>query len=72
MLVTSIAGSPTSIGNAALTDRRVAFNQQINAVTPCMDVVPLFLHGLSLVTKPLVQRSTTLAMKRVTSRSNVE
>ena len=33
-LVTCIAGSPDCIGNAALTDRRVASNQQINAVVP--------------------------------------
>jgi type I restriction enzyme S subunit len=33
-LVTCIAGSPSVIGNAALADREVAFNQQINAVVP--------------------------------------
>jgi type I restriction enzyme S subunit len=34
LLLTCIAGSETSIGNVVLTDRRVAFNQQINAVIP--------------------------------------
>ena len=33
-LMTCIAGSPDCIGNVALADRRVAFNQQINAITP--------------------------------------
>ena len=72
ILVTCIAGSPTSIGNVALTDRRVSFNQQINAVTPDEDIEPLFLYGLFVVAKPLVQRSTTLAMKRMISKSKFE
>ena len=33
-----IAGSLRSIGRVALTDRKVAFNQQINSITPiCSD-----------------------------------
>jgi type I restriction enzyme S subunit len=72
VLVTCIAGSPTSIGNVALTDRFVAFNQQINAVTPHKDVDPLFLYGLLKVAKPLVQRSTTFGMKRIITKSNFE
>ena len=72
ILVTCIAGSPTSIGNAALTDRKVSFNQQINAVTPHKGVEPLFLYGLLVVAKPHVQRSTTLAMKRMISKSKFE
>lgn len=72
LLVTCIAGSPTSIGNVVLTDRRVAFNQQINAVTPRSGVVPLFLYGLLLAAKSLVQKSTTLAMKRMITKGNLE
>lgn len=72
ILVTCIAGSPSSIGNVALTDRRVSFNQQINALTPNSDVDPLFLYALFLVAKPLVQRSTTRAMKRMISKSKFE
>jgi type I restriction enzyme S subunit len=72
LLVTCIAGSPTSIGNVALTDRRVAFNQQISAVTPRREVNPLFLYGMFRVAKPLVQRSTTLGMKRIITKSNFE
>src|SRR5438128_318153 len=53
LLVTCIAGSATSIGNVTITDRKVAFNQQINAVTPRTGVVPLFLYGLLLAAKPL-------------------
>ena len=72
ILVTCIAGSPTSIGNIALTDRKVAFNQQINAVTPHKDVDSTFLYGLFRVVKPLVQRSTTLGMKRIITKSKFE
>jgi len=72
ILVTCIAGSPTSIGNIALTDRKVAFNQQINAVTPHKDVDSTFLYGLFRVAKPLVQRNTTLGMKRIITKSKFE
>lgn len=72
VLVTCIAGSPTSIGNVALTNRKVAFNQQINAVSPYDDVNPIFLYGLLRVSKPLVQRSTTLGMKRIITKSKFE
>ncbi|MGH9425095.1 MAG: restriction endonuclease subunit S, partial [Terriglobia bacterium] len=72
ILVTCIAGSPTSIGNVAIANRTVAFNQQINSVTPKSDVHPFFLYGLFLVAKPLVQRSTTLGMKRIITKSKFE
>ena len=61
-----------SIGNVVLTDRRVAFNQQINAITPKPSVSPLFLYGLFVVAKPLIQRSTTEAMKRMITKGNLE
>lgn len=34
VLMTCIAGSLSCIGNVAITDRKVAFNQQINAIIP--------------------------------------
>jgi type I restriction enzyme S subunit len=72
LLLTCIAGSESSIGNVVLTDRRVAFNQQINAVTPHRDVDPQFLYGLFLAAKPVVQRNTTLAMKRMITKGKLE
>lgn len=72
ILVTCIAGSPTSIGNIALTNRKVAFNQQINAVTPYKDVDSFFLYGLFRIAKQLVQKSTTLGMKRIITKSKFE
>lgn len=71
LLLTCIAGSATTIGNVCLTDRRVSFNQQINSVTPHKGVLPLFLYGLFLTIKPLIQRSTTLAMKRMITKSKL-
>jgi type I restriction enzyme S subunit len=72
LLLTCIAGSETSIGNVVLTDRRVAFNQQINAVTPHRGVDPRFLYGLFVTAKPTLQRSTTLAMKRMLTKGKLE
>jgi type I restriction enzyme, S subunit len=72
LLVTCIAGSEASIGNVVLTDRRVSFNQQINSVTPHEGVNPWFLYGLFLAAKPLIQRGTTLAMKRMITKGKLE
>jgi len=72
LLITCIAGSPTTIGNVALTNRRVAFNQQINAITPNNEINPFFLYGMFLVAKPLIQHSTTLGMKRIITKSKME
>jgi type I restriction enzyme S subunit len=72
LLVTCIAGSETSIGNVVLTDRRVAFNQQINAVIPQQDVAPCFLYGVFLTAKPAIQRKTTQAMKRMITKGKLE
>jgi len=71
-LIVCIAGSENSIGNVCLLDRRVAFNQQINAVTPRGRNDPAFVYGLLRAAKPLIQRSTTLAMKRMINKSKLE
>jgi type I restriction enzyme S subunit len=71
-LVTCIAGSPSSIGNAALADREVAFNQQINAVVPNPDVDPFFLYCHFLVGKKLVQNASTNSMKGMVSKGKFQ
>lgn len=68
-LVTCIAGSPSCIGNAAMTDRRVAFNQQINAITPNEDTDPHFLYVMIVVLQRVIQRSSTNAMKGMVSKT---
>jgi type I restriction enzyme S subunit len=72
ILVTCIAGSPDCIGNAALADRPVAFNQQINAVTPFEDTDPFFLYVHFLVSKKLVQQQSTESMKGMVNKSKFE
>jgi len=54
ILVTCIAGSPACIGNAAIVNREVAFNQQINALVPQQGNVH-FLFVQILTAKRLIQ-----------------
>ena len=71
ILVTCIAGSPECIGNAAMTDQEVAFNQQINALVPReIDVHFAYVH--LLVGKKLVQQASTSGMKGMVSKSRFE
>ena len=62
LLMTCIAGSLNCIGNVAITDRRVAFNQQINAITPKYDNV-LYLYWLIILSKPIIHRTINMALK---------
>jgi type I restriction enzyme, S subunit len=71
ILVTCIAGSPSCIGNAAMTDREVAFNQQINAVVPERHD-PHFLLALLRAAKQLVQNAASSGMKGMVSKSRFE
>jgi type I restriction enzyme S subunit len=71
ILVTCIAGSPHCIGNAAMTDREVAFNQQINALVP-QHCDPHFLYAQVLVGKRLIQEASTAGMKGMVSKSRLE
>ena len=69
ILVTCIAGSPSCIGNAAIADREVAFNQQINAFVPGERIALWFAFGVFWVGKRLVQRASTNSMKGMVSKS---
>ncbi|MFD7053845.1 restriction endonuclease subunit S [Streptomyces mirabilis] len=68
ILVTCIAGSPASIGNSALAGRRVAINQQINALIP-EGVLSRFMLEQIRVGKSLVQRKSTGAMTGLVNKS---
>jgi type I restriction enzyme S subunit len=68
VLVTCIAGSPGVIGNVALTDRTVAFNQQINAFSPNSGP-HLYWYALLKSMKPLVQKASSGGMKGLVSKS---
>ena len=69
ILVTCIAGSQSCIGNVAIADREVAFNQQINAFVPGRRIALWFAFGLFWVGKRLVQRASTNSMKGMVSKS---
>ncbi len=71
ILVTCIAGTPACIGNAAMTDRQVAFNQQINALVPKQGDVN-FIYVQMLVGKRLIQQASTAGMKGMVSKSRFE
>jgi type I restriction enzyme, S subunit len=71
ILVTCIAGSPECIGNAAMTDREVAFNQQINAFVPITGDAHFF-YAQILVGKRLIQEASTAGMKGMVSKARFE
>ncbi len=69
ILVTCIAGSPTSIGKASLVDRDVAFNQQINAILPTLWVSAPFLLAQIKTAPQLVRAKSTGGMKGLVNKS---
>jgi type I restriction enzyme S subunit len=71
ILITCIAGSPACIGNAAISTREVAFNQQINALVPFSDNCE-FIYSLILLGKKLIQSASTNSMKGMVSKGKLE
>lgn len=72
VLITCIAGSIERIGDAAITDRKVAINQQINAIVPSEETDSTFLGSLVRALKPLLQRTATGVMTRIINKSELE
>ena len=73
ILVTCIAGSKKSIGNCCLTDRTVAFNQQINAFKNFDQFYkPTFLYRLFKEYQSYIQNSATDGMKKIITKSEFE
>ena len=70
LLMTCIAGSINCIGNVAVTNRRVAFNQQINAIVPKQDDV-LYLYWLMLLSKPAIHSTINMALKGILSKGQL-
>lgn len=68
VLVTCIAGSPDCIGNCAITDREVAFNQQINAFVPSDGITTEFFFSQIHICKKLIQKASTESMKGMVSK----
>jgi len=72
LLVACIAGSIESIGRAALTDRIVAFNQQINAIQPNNDVSSYYLYWLFRIARKYIQNQANKGMKKILTKGKFE
>ncbi len=72
LLVACIAGSIESIGRACITNRTVAFNQQINAIQPNKDFEPLFLYWLFRINRKYIQNHATKGMKKILTKGEFE
>lgn len=70
ILMTCIAGSIDCIGNVAIANREVAFNQQINAIIPKKYNL-YFLYILFTTTKKYIQNNSTSSMKGMISKGNL-
>ena len=71
ILMACIAGSIASIGRVCITDRIVAFNQQINAVVPEQYNI-LFLYVLLQMSKDYLVEDINMALKGILSKSKLE
>lgn len=72
LLVTCIAGSLQSIGRAGISNRKIAFNQQINAVEPNDNVNISFLYFLVKNSRKYIQDHASSGMKRMLSKGEFE
>jgi len=72
LLVTCIAGSLSSIGGVCITNRRVAFNQQINAITPNETMDSVFLYHLIKNSGKYIRENATNGMKHIITKSTFE
>lgn len=71
ILMACIAGSVASIGRVCITDRKVSFNQQINAIVP-EDYDSLFLHTMLQLSKEYLVEEINMALKGILSKSKLE
>ena len=71
ILMACIAGSVASIGRVCITDRKVAFNQQINAIV-LKDYDSLFLHAMLQLSKEYLVEEINMALKGILSKSKLE
>ena len=71
ILMACIAGSIASIGRVCVTDRKVAFNQQINAVVPKQYDI-FFLYSLIQMSKEYLVEDINMALKGILSKSKLE
>lgn len=72
VLITCIAGSRDRLGDAAVTDRDVAINQQINAIVPNAQTDSAFLCELVRAIKPVIKSRSTGVMTGIINKSSLE
>ena len=70
VLMTCIAGSLKSIGNVAIADRAVTFNQQINAVVT-NEQNTLFMYEQFKLTKEYITCDVNMALKGILSKGQL-
>lgn len=70
ILMTCIAGSIKCIGNVAITNRKVAFNQQINAIVPNNQNV-WFMYIQFKICQQYIQGSINMSLKGILSKSRL-
>jgi type I restriction enzyme S subunit len=71
ILMTCIAGSLNTIGNMAITDRRVAFNQQINGIRPISDEV-VYLRWALEAQRKQIHNKTQKSLKCLLNKSSLQ
>lgn len=70
ILMTCIAGSISCIGNIAISDRKVSFNQQINAIIP-KDNNVYYMYYQLLLSKPYIQSTVNMSLKGILSKGKL-
>lgn len=71
ILMACIAGSIASIGRVCITNRKVAFNQQINAVIPVSYNI-YFIYVMLQISKDYLLEEINMALKGILSKSKLE
>ncbi len=70
ILMTCIAGSLSCIGNVAIADRKVSFNQQINGIVPKKNNVWFMFEQFEL-SKAYIQSTINMALKGILSKGQL-
>lgn len=70
ILMTCIAGSIKSIGNVAITNRRVSFNQQINGIIP-KDNNVYFMYEQFILSKDYLHTPVNMSLKGILSKNQL-
>lgn len=70
ILMTCIAGSISCIGNVAMTNRTVAFNQQINGIETLKNNT-IFMYMQFLLSKEYIQSTINMSLKGILSKGKL-